>query len=124
MEQCYRMLASDAGNVDPAERALMLDGAQSYLVAIIDHILGRSLIQSHDPSHGIVLVGHDPNIGGLQQHLEPRASLSQLAPLQGITIVRRFPELMIEYSFGHEILGHIIGCLRYSPDRSNIRRVI
>ncbi len=101
MEQCYHMLATGTENVDSAERALMLYGAQSYLAAVIYHIIGRSHpeIKQQDPSHVIVLVGQDPNIGGLQQHLEPDAALTELAPLQGITVVRRYPEHM-QYSFG------------------------
>ncbi len=131
MEQCYQMLATGTENVDPAERALMLHGAQSYLAAVIYHIIGRSHpeIQQQDPSHAIVLVGHDPNIGGLQQHLEPDARLTELAPLDGITVVRRYPE-SIHYSFGRNVdpLGFLSpslsDCLRLSPDMSDVRRVL
>ena len=142
MEQCYRMLAANAADVDPAERALMLHGAQSYLAAVIYHIIGRSHpeIKQQDPSHAIVLVGHDPNIGGLQQHLEPDAPLTELAPLQGIAVVRRFYDTIqhstygiIQYSFGKNVepLGFLYsglkgkGYFRHHPlDGSNIRRVL
>ncbi len=133
MEQCYRMLGANNSGVDPAEHALMLQGAQSYLAAIIYHLVGRSPqeIGPKDPSHGIVLVGHDPNIGGLQQHLEHDAALTELAPLDGITVVRR-DFGVIQYSFGKdtEPLGLLSSCLegkgyfRHPPDRSDIRRVL
>ena len=121
MEQCYNMLAPDAV-VDPAERALMLEGAQSYLTALLYHLIERApkpdarthtldllsaavyltlkkepSVQLHPP-HTILLVGHDPNIGGLQRHLEPVAALAELAPLEGITFTR-IPPLFMTYSF-------------------------
>ncbi|MBI5002529.1 hypothetical protein HZC31_04030 [Candidatus Woesearchaeota archaeon] len=131
MEQCYRMLAANTEGVDPAEHALMLHGAQSYLVAVIYHIVGRSPqeIQPRDASHAIVLVGHDPNIGGLQQHLEPTMQFTELAPLEGITVTRGYLEI-IHYSFGknRDSLGFLslslTDCLRYSHDMGDMRRVL
>ena len=163
MEQCYQMLAPATQGVDSAEKALMLEGAQSYLAAIVYHLIDRAppvderthvldllaatvtltLAQSNPTpqqsspciqpysAHTIVLVGHDPNIGGLQQHLEQAATLTELAPLQGIKVTR-IPPLWLSYSFveNTEPLGFFSSCLegkgyfRHPPDRSDIRRVL
>lgn len=123
MERCYQMLGANNDGVDPFERALMLEGAQCYLAAILYHLLDKAQ-ESDDRIHelemlarifnlplkrdsvvhpysdqAIVFVGHDPNIGGLLKYIDPDAHFSELAPLTGIRVTRILP-LLIQYSFG------------------------
>ncbi len=138
MEQCYHMLGVNNDGVDPAEHALMLLGAQSYLATILYHLIERApkpderthaldllgaafnLTLRRDPvpqpysPHAIVLVGHDPNIGGLLKHIDPDAQFSELAPLTGLRVVR-IPPLCINYSFASSY-GERFG--RFAADTS------
>ncbi len=84
MEQCYKMLATGTENVDPAERDVVLSAAKLYKSALFSHLALKSLDQTSSHVHTTVLVGHDPNIGCVQQALQQDASLEEVAPLKGI----------------------------------------
>lgn len=100
MEQCYRMLSHDS-DAAPAERQQVLRGALHYLAAVFSYLESEQNEQYRDADdlgHGIVLVGHDPNIGCLGQLLESDHTLSELLPLTGINFERNRAGA-IEYSF-------------------------
>ena len=93
-EQCYRIVANPrAKDVDVAELRLLLDGTHASFTALRYHLVERKYSQSLT----VVLVGHDPNIGCLQQELQPKATIEVLLPLHGIVATREqttlFPDL-------------------------------
>ncbi len=101
MEQCYRMVRPDAeGNT---EVTAVRSAAERYLSVAMQYVQAQGLpaeVQSavtNAKKPIVVLVGHDPQVGGVEQLLEPTVDLKEVSPLDGIRLVRQ--RQSVTYSF-------------------------
>lgn len=78
MEQCYKMVLGQAGSFEEQEQ--MIQAALKYQDAVLSYL---QLLSDSSSNRSIVLVGHDPNIGCLQQLLVSPVVVHELKPLEG-----------------------------------------
>lgn len=108
IEKCYAMLRADIdSSVDPNEIMIMQTGTTRYIeilekyvrnVSKIREASAEKLQEEKKETELHLFIGHDPNIGGLQQKLEQAALISELGPLEGITFRVRGNDLLYEFS--------------------------
>ncbi len=91
-EQCYAMVLPQAQG-GAQELGTLKTAADSYMSVAMQYFAEAS------PQHkkAVVLVGHDPHVGSIEQLLEPTAAIAELRPLDKITFTRT-PE-GIQYAF-------------------------
>lgn len=112
IEKCYAMLRADVDStIDRKEIEIMQTGTNRYLRMLEQYAMqvhhARKATEQQSELH--IFVGHDPNIGGLQQRLQPAAAISELGPLEGIRFRIEAANLLYKFNVGTEIYS---GCVK------------
>ncbi len=106
IERCYAMLRADVNpTIDRKEIEIMQTGTSRYL-----NMLKQYAKRAHQLSKGAeserelhIFVGHDPNIGGLQQRFQPTIVISELGPLEGIRFRIEEGNLLYKFHSGSKV---------------------
>lgn len=111
IEKCYAMLRAEVdASVDRNEIEVMEIATTRYIEMLKMYAeevcKGAEAPDTKCELH--IFVGHDPNIGGLQQKLEPAIVITELAPLQGITFRVRGKSLLYEFSAENKVYAGTI----------------
>ncbi len=118
IEKCYTMLRADvASSVDPNEIKIMERGTSRYIEMLGKYVQNfcktkeapeEELQEGKKESELHLFIGHDPNIGGLQQKLQQTIAIPELGPLEGIRFRVRGKDLLYEFSVENKVYAGTI----------------
>ncbi len=118
IEKCYAMVRPDVGaSVDRNEIRIMETGTTRYMQMLEKYV--RQVCETKEAEDDTLqdgaqerelhlFIGHDPNIGGLQQKLQPIIAISELGPLEGVTFRIRERNLVYEFSSENKVYSGTI----------------